>query len=389
MAVSRTLNPLHFEDLEPHRFEDLIRQLAYGFRPWKTLEATGRLGGDEGVDILGVEAIRASPELVEDDESDEVVSPVVEERAWRFQCKRNKTVRPAMMRTIVEEAVPEGSSSPYGLIVAVACDVSAMTMTAFREELLKRGVAEGHLWTKAHLEDLLFLPENDHLLFAYFGFSLVTRRQSKIRTIQAGLTIKRKIIRALKLTGVTEFKYHDILVRDVEDVSYPHESAIPDFHTMNFPPWHTASFCELTTNGVVLSLFRFRGWLKSDGTWDITPRLRERISQNMDNRRRSGIDRGYNAERMRRDAEDAFYEIVPEGERVLVTKEYLLPYSSIMEIDAWGDPAFEGLHFYCQFNGREGSPYIKSRLTAMTVTSRHVEIDEDKQQPLFKSHSKP
>jgi len=42
--TTRTLNPLHFEDLEPHRFEDLVRQLAYGYTRWRSLEATGRLG---------------------------------------------------------------------------------------------------------------------------------------------------------------------------------------------------------------------------------------------------------------------------------------------------------------------------------------------------------
>jgi hypothetical protein len=55
--VSRTINPLHFEDLEPHRFEDLIRQLAYGFRNWLRLEATGRLGADEGMDVRGLEMV--------------------------------------------------------------------------------------------------------------------------------------------------------------------------------------------------------------------------------------------------------------------------------------------------------------------------------------------
>ena len=55
--ATRTLNPLHFEDLEPHRFEDLVRQLAYQFRAWRTIEATGRVGADEGVDIRAVEMV--------------------------------------------------------------------------------------------------------------------------------------------------------------------------------------------------------------------------------------------------------------------------------------------------------------------------------------------
>lgn len=45
-TTTRTLNPLPFQDLEPHRFEDLVRQLAYDLRRWKSLEATGRGGSD-------------------------------------------------------------------------------------------------------------------------------------------------------------------------------------------------------------------------------------------------------------------------------------------------------------------------------------------------------
>jgi hypothetical protein len=43
----RTIGQLHFEDLEPHRFEDLVRQLVYGFRDWVALEPLGRTGADE------------------------------------------------------------------------------------------------------------------------------------------------------------------------------------------------------------------------------------------------------------------------------------------------------------------------------------------------------
>ena len=56
-GATRTLNPVHFEALESHRFEDLVRQLAYGGRTWHALEATGRLGKDEGLDIRGIEVV--------------------------------------------------------------------------------------------------------------------------------------------------------------------------------------------------------------------------------------------------------------------------------------------------------------------------------------------
>src|SRR4051794_27693513 len=122
--VSGTINPLHFEDLEPHRFEDLIRQLAHGYKTWRNLEATGRLGDDGGVDIRGIEIVQAKAEpldeLADEEEADFIAGPVLEERVWRFQCKRYKTIGSTLMRQIVAETVPDLTSAPYGLIVAAA-----------------------------------------------------------------------------------------------------------------------------------------------------------------------------------------------------------------------------------------------------------------------------
>src|SRR3954447_21575685 len=103
--ATRTLNPLHFEDLEPHRFEDLIRQLVYEFRPWKRLEPTGRLGADDGIDIRGVEMVQLDADI--DPEDDEEV-PQNAERLWIIQCKREKSVHPADVKKIIKEAIPEG-----------------------------------------------------------------------------------------------------------------------------------------------------------------------------------------------------------------------------------------------------------------------------------------
>lgn len=37
--ITKTLGPIHFEDFEPHRFEDLARQLIYDFRDQKIKES--------------------------------------------------------------------------------------------------------------------------------------------------------------------------------------------------------------------------------------------------------------------------------------------------------------------------------------------------------------
>ena len=72
-TVTKTLNPLHFEDLEPHRFEDLVRQLIYDFKDWQSIEATGQAGSDDGFDIRAWERNLIIITNKEDDESDEEV----------------------------------------------------------------------------------------------------------------------------------------------------------------------------------------------------------------------------------------------------------------------------------------------------------------------------
>jgi len=140
--ATRTINPLHFGDLEPHRFEDLIRQLAYTYQRWLYLDATGRLGRDDGLDIRGVEIV-PSPSSRRDQTADDVdhaddidvdididdVDVLVtsadqdqaleaEQRPWSIQCKRYKEIGPKLTRQIVSETIgtriarPMGSSSP-------------------------------------------------------------------------------------------------------------------------------------------------------------------------------------------------------------------------------------------------------------------------------------
>ena len=82
--MTTTLNPLHFEDLEPHRFEDLVRQLAYDFRSWERIEAVGRAGSDEGADIIAVEALREFGSSSEDGDLGD------RGRLWVIQCKARK-----------------------------------------------------------------------------------------------------------------------------------------------------------------------------------------------------------------------------------------------------------------------------------------------------------
>ena len=87
---STTINTLHFEDLEPKRFEDLVRQLIYKYRNWARLEATGAGGSDDGFDVRGILNEVPLNETPDDDDVENELVPT--EIVWLIQCKREKTI---------------------------------------------------------------------------------------------------------------------------------------------------------------------------------------------------------------------------------------------------------------------------------------------------------
>ncbi len=233
---SKTINPLHFEDLEPHRFEDLIRQLIYDFRTWRSLEATGRSGSDEGMDIRAVERFQLAGELDEEAPDNEPILVHDEQpsdRLWIIQCKREAAIGPRKVRDILSSNLGKMITKPYGYILAAACDFSKSSRDAFREEATRQGIQEFYIWGKAEVEDRLFLPKNDHLLFAYFGISLQVRRRSLKTDARARLSLKRKLTSVLG--EITMPKYEYVLIRDPRDETYPFVGDVTEF--VRSPRW--------------------------------------------------------------------------------------------------------------------------------------------------------
>jgi len=75
--ITRTFGPIHFEDLDPHRFEDLVRELIYDYKDWQSIEAVGRGGADDGYDIRAFEKNSSDVPEENDDESSEVATKQV------------------------------------------------------------------------------------------------------------------------------------------------------------------------------------------------------------------------------------------------------------------------------------------------------------------------
>lgn len=225
---TRTLNPLHFEDLDPHRFEDLIRRLAYAFRDWSDIQPLGRAGSDEGFDARAFERQDAATNV--DEEGEEGAQTI--SRVWQIQAKREKSITSAKMRAFIREGIDQ-RDPPHGFILAAATNISKATADTFQIETKKKGVRESYFWEKDYLEDQLSLPQNDDILFTFFGISLSPGRRTRTAEIKFEINNKNKLFKLLlgdvpHNDGMVSLM-HSILIRDIKDTAYLESDEYPDF----------------------------------------------------------------------------------------------------------------------------------------------------------------
>lgn len=256
--ITRTMGQFHFEDLEPKRFEDLIRALANDFKDWQSIEATGRGGSDDGIDIRAYERVTSSAEAEGlDDDADEApaLHPMQGNR-WVFQCKREKEIGPKRVGAILTEI--DQDSPPYGYVLAAPANFSKTSYDTFRADLIKKGVMEFYLWGRAELEGMLLLPKNDRILFTFFGISLVSRRRSKSTEVRAKVTNKNKLLRVLG----AETGHWPVLLRDINDEHYPFEREYLDFEKN--PRWRQYEARLLHPQGLVVRQRNWYAWTNVD-----------------------------------------------------------------------------------------------------------------------------
>ena len=390
MPVTTTINPLHLEDLDPRRFEDLVRQLIYGFRRWHTLEPSGRLGSDAGVDILGIEAVESD---VPEDDPDADDSPAAPQgmRKWLVQCKRWQRMTPSQIRTVVSEMLAGEEVPPHGILVVVACDVSAGAFAAFHEKAARKGVREHHIWTRSVLEDRLFRPDNDHLLFAYFGISLGVRRSSRIRELRRHLALKKKLLRAFDLEqrAIVATHFKDILLRNIDLTTYPFDAdgrpVAPSLPRVS--PLQDVALDSFAPEGIWVVRLMFSGWVKTDGTWDVIeddPSPAGHIGQLR--MREAGLSSRQNSVKAKaREVRQQLAAAIPAGESLLVLEQRLIPYERMVEVDPIGDSWFPGVHLIVQHVGEDGpytrGPWLVGRRSGSGGTV--VALDLDDRRPLF------
>lgn len=367
---TRTLNPLPFGDLEPHRFEDLIRQLAYELRRWKSLEATGRAGSDSGIDIRGIELVPIDEEAEEDDENTETAFV---ERLWVFQCKREKTLPPKRLRNVIEESLASLVTPPHGFILAVACDVSKEARDAFREEMVTRGIEEFLIWAKGELEDMLFQPRNDRLLFAYFGIALQPRRRSLSTTLRSEITKKKQLTALIGEEDKRDGKL--VLLRDPTDERYPRMPKPSD----SPPRWLLCRALTLKKPGYLVVLqHEYLAATSSDGTqwdaifdYDLLPFMAQGDLQSAG---AWGLD---NSRDRDRSPHDFWNEYIDESHQMNLKIRRAVPLDRILALDPLGDGWFPVPHILVDFTDTTG-PFTADRYPAIEGSrhmDRYIDID--------------
>lgn len=379
MAIAtKTFNPLHFEDLEPHRFEDLVRQLIYDFREWSALEATGRQGSDDGFDARGWEIYGNDKVTEVNEETEELTeSQKEEDRIWLIQCKREKSITPKKLISYLESIDKEEVSLLHGMIFVAACDFSKKSRDEYRQWCRENQISDIHIWGRAELEDILYQPQYDHLLFAYFGISLQIRKRSAKTKLRSILATKRQAIR--HLGNVTGHSHKVVLLRDPEANQYPYSGEIDNFDER--PLWRAYDFKGHYHSGLKFLIKTHFAFIDDEGIkWDFEKNIR--TNQHYDDPWAKKENRELEMKARH------FWNKLPEKNRATLEVIGLVPYDDILAIDEHGDTHFRHPHIYVRFVSKYG-PFGKgayAKLVTYNPTRKSYSADMENKIDYFPSN---
>jgi hypothetical protein len=338
--VTRTYGPIHFEDLDPHRFEDLVRELIYDYKDWQSIEATGRSGNDGGFDVRAYEKVEASSQARDEDEDQEETHPMAG-NLWMIQGKREKELGPKRVKEILTDI--DSKNPPYGYILAASANFSKDSYDIFREELRKKGVMEFYLWGKAELEDMLHLPKNDRILFTFFGISLVSKRRSRATEIRQVIINKNKLYRIL---GEGRDFYKSVLFRDSKDSKYPYKPEYKDFDKQ--PRWREYKVVDYHPLGLIVNVRKHFAYIDTEKKeYDYTEAInliyRESDSQEEKDKQQKDRDKIEN-----------HWENLPHRNQATFFRNGLIHYEDMLVIDDKGDGLHKFPHIFVDFDFRTG-----------------------------------
>jgi len=367
--TTRTLNPLPFQDLDPHRFEDLVRNLIYDFRKWQTIEATGRGGSDEGFDVRAWEGTSEISNVDEENgQYEQVGAHPMEGNLWKIQCKRERHLGPAKVKRIINDGV-DNNDPPYGYILVAPTTFSKRSYDLFRNELRAKGVMEFYLWGKAELEDMLFLPKNDNILFAFFGISLVTRKRVRTSEIRFSINNKNKLLRILADGDARRNLHQPILVRDFKDVHYPWKEKYKDFDQT--PRWREYRAVAFDSLGLVMEVARRFAFVdRKTKEWDFVEGL-NLLDQHGDSFHDTNLDSNQ-SEKLEKTR--LFCRYLRRSNRAQLIVRGVIFFEDMLIVDEKGDPAYPIPQIFVDFKGKSGP--FRFFLPTLEVGNERVMLDD-------------
>ena len=369
--IARTFGQIHFEDLDPHRFEDLVRELIYDYKDWQSIEATGRSGSDDGFDIRAFEKVSTYYSEIDEEDVERNEKPhPMDGNLWMIQCKRENEIGPQKVSNIIKEGVkPE--SLPYGYILVASANFSKKSYDVFREDLKKKGVMEFYLWGKAELEDMLHMPKYDRILFTFFGFSLISKKRSKSTEVRSHVTVKNKLY---KILGEEGTHHKQVLIRDINDTLYPYQKEYLDFDSK--PRWGKYFFKGNHVHGLMIELNKYYGYYDSaKNEWDMTSSLDlNKLYEEGETNEEAQLKLQKNA--LYRE----YWTSLPKAKQVEISKWGLLEYADIAIVDEKGDPVNKMVHIYADYKYEFG-PF--SRIIHVTDKQTVLENNESSRIAIF------
>ncbi|MBI6873437.1 restriction endonuclease [Clostridium aciditolerans] len=310
--VTRTINQLHFEDLDPIRFEELILSMVYRMRRWLQLDHLGKKGSDDGIDIRAVEELENG-----------------KNKTYYFQCKRYCKITKAQLHKIVDDFLDKNTEIPDVYTLVISCPLSKKQIDDFENYAKNNGFTTISIWTNSIIECKLYAEYQD-LLFAYFGVNLTEKRNRKINSMRRNIVFKKRMHNDfLKSAGckdrielderlhspMKKFNKSEVLIRSIDDSDYPDNTLLEK----DFTGYFKAEVYNFYHNGLQVII----------GVKDIKVRQYDEVDN------------------------DKF-----EVGIIRVLEIGYLPFDNIIDYDYDGDEYYMYPHLYCDFINRN-DPFEK------------------------------
>ncbi len=327
--VTRTINQLHFEDLDAIRFEELILSMVYRMRRWEKLDHFGKKGSDDGIDIRAVELLENGKENI-----------------YYFQCKRYLKISNSQLKHIVDDYLSKNSLIPEYYVLVLSCPMTKKQIEYFEKYCTEKAFKAVLIWTSSIIETKLYTDYQD-LLFAYFGINLTVERNQLTGSIRRNIALKNRmkkdflkpaecknreeIMERIK-NPYLKFIHSKVLIRSIYDKAYPGENTLME---NNYTGYYKAEVYDFYHNGLLVRAYPYARDIK-------------RKVQNVDN------------------TED--YDLVEERVEILGG----IPFENIIEYDIDGDEYYLYPHIFCDFTNVT-DPYEKIQY----INEFGYPIDED------------